>query len=178
MNIDQAVDRILRESNVRLFGTNDYDDLMEVWSDAARAAAIAARKARAGGKDWRQAARKEYGSYKSGMDLGFPGAGDTKGVKRQERDAQKFANQRNRRAVGRMVDKAARKAAAKTGDPAGALAAFNKRTPQGRMSRMKRATAAGVKDTPSKISGGGSPDQRTPQGKMARMRRMMQMGIS
>ena len=58
--IDDEVDAVIRESNVALFGTDDYDALMEVWSDAARAASAAARRAKASGKDWRKAARKEY----------------------------------------------------------------------------------------------------------------------
>lgn len=35
-------------------------DLVEVWSDAARAAAAAARRARVEGGDWKKAARKAY----------------------------------------------------------------------------------------------------------------------
>ena len=58
--IDDEIDTVLRESNVALFGTDDYDSLMEKWSPAARAASAAARRAKGKGQNWRKAARGAY----------------------------------------------------------------------------------------------------------------------
>ena len=45
-----VVDSVIRESDMQLFGTSDYDDLMEAWGPAARAASAASRRAKGGGK--------------------------------------------------------------------------------------------------------------------------------
>lgn len=63
---EAALDAATIEQLVDVLGEDAT--LLEVWSDAARAAAIAARRAKAQGKDWRKTARYEY--YTSGGHMG------------------------------------------------------------------------------------------------------------
>ena len=53
--LDKAVDRIIRESEADIRA-----ELDEAWSDAARAASAAARRAKVKGGDWRKAAKRAY----------------------------------------------------------------------------------------------------------------------
>ena len=66
-HLDAAAETLIRESDISLYGTADFDRLQEKWSDAAWAAALAARTAKgrakaSGFKDapWRIEARQAY----------------------------------------------------------------------------------------------------------------------
>jgi len=58
--VDNAIDDLLREAEA---------DLSEVWSDAARAASLAARRARARGENWRRAAAGVYAKHGGSTDV-------------------------------------------------------------------------------------------------------------
>ena len=58
--LDRMIAGLIRESDRAALGSGTSDQLMEKWSDAARAASLAARRAKAGGKDWRKAGRDAY----------------------------------------------------------------------------------------------------------------------
>ena len=69
--LDREHAAILRESRLGTFHPRDLP-LEEAWSDAARAASIAARRARAVGHNWRKAGRTAYRKYlrrEQGMDI-------------------------------------------------------------------------------------------------------------
>lgn len=61
--------------------------LIEKWSDAARAAAAAARKAKASGKSWRKAGREEWLRSGGAHSVGVPqGTSNRRHAKRQLQD--------------------------------------------------------------------------------------------
>lgn len=88
--LDRAIERTLRETDRQLFGTGDYDRLMEKWSDAARAAAAAARRAKSKGHDWRKAARNAFAGSKAGRAALVK---STRGTLQRAFDAEKKAIQ-------------------------------------------------------------------------------------
>lgn len=61
---DEEVEEAERAAVLQAIGV----PLREVWSDAARAAALAARAAKASGKDWRKAGRTAYAQHDAGRD--------------------------------------------------------------------------------------------------------------
>ena len=79
-DLDDAIDDLLRESDAEIYGTDDYNAIVEElrefnschapdsgrfcsgrgWSDAARAAFTAAHQDKASGTSWRKASRGAY----------------------------------------------------------------------------------------------------------------------
>lgn len=96
-----SVRRALREA---------ADDILnETWSDAARAASAAARRAKAGGGDWRKAGRSTYwkkqtsDGKRAALKLGIPSTdGGTDNWRGQQDAQQRLSMQDQRRYVKRM----------------------------------------------------------------------------
>ena len=74
IDLDEAAEAVIREAGAAL---------REKWSDAARAAALAARRAKSKGGDWRQAGRAAYRErITPGLLAQYQKAGDTGATRR------------------------------------------------------------------------------------------------
>lgn len=58
--VEQLVEQSARHVEGAPLRESQYADILERWSDEARAASIAARRAKAKGRDWRKAARDAF----------------------------------------------------------------------------------------------------------------------